>query len=85
MCGDPTELKSSVGLVLRDIDADILLGGADDASHMCLPCGSYIGIKEIGLGLVLGVEPVGEGEVPERNQGFDSSFAALSSHLCILS
>ena len=84
MSRDPTELQGAIGFVLRHVDADISLGGLHDAAHVGLPGGTDIGVEEVGLRLVLEVEPVGKGEMPEGEQRFDACFPALPGHLGIL-
>ena len=84
MGSDPSQLKRPIGFVLGDVDADIGLGSPDDAAHMGAPCLLDIGVEESGLGLVLWVEPVGEGKVPERDDRLDAGGPHPASHLGVL-
>jgi len=82
--GQPSELEGPIGLVLRDIDPDIPLGGLHNAPDVGLPGGADVGVEEVGLGLVLGTEPVWESEVPEGNERLDPGLTALARHPGIL-
>ena len=84
MSGKPAELQGPVGLVLRNVDADVGLGRLDDTPDVSLPGGPDIGVEEVGLRLVLRIEPVGEGEVPEGEKRLDAGLPALACHLGIL-
>jgi hypothetical protein len=81
MAGDPTEVERAVRFVLRDVDADVGLHGADHAGHVRAPRFAGVRVEEIDIALVFPVvKPVGEGEVPERDHRLDASGAQLPRH-----
>ena len=82
---DPSDLQGPVRLVLGNVDAHVGLGRFHDAAHMGLPGGTHVRVEEVGLGLVLGVEPFRECEMPESDDRFDTRFATFFRHLGVAS